>query len=117
MAAPIVIDTRKPGEFQAGHLPGAINVMAKDDVPAEENVAAVERAVGSDRDQALVLYCNGPFCKGTRRLAQQLADADFTNVRRYQLGMPIWRALGGPTEIDSGGNRAHLRRRSHGPVL
>lgn len=95
----ILVDTRKPSEFQAGHLPGARNVMSKEDVPAAENVAAVEGALGGDRSQAMVLYCNGPFCKGTRRLAEQLFDAGFTNVRRYQLGMPVWRALGGPTEI------------------
>jgi rhodanese-related sulfurtransferase len=96
----IVLDTRKPSEFAAGHLPGACNVQSKDDVPAAENVAAVERAVGAQRDRALVLYCNGPFCKGTRRLAGQLVEAGFTNVRRYQLGIPVWRALGGPTEIE-----------------
>ena len=47
-----------------------------------------------------MLYCNGPFCQASRRLADQLVDAGFTNVRRYQLGMPIWRALGGPTAIE-----------------
>ena len=26
--------------------------------------------------------------------------AGFTNVRRYQLGIPVWRALGGSTEIE-----------------
>jgi hypothetical protein len=26
--------------------------------------------------------------------------ADFTNVRRYQLGIPVWRALGGLTQIE-----------------
>jgi rhodanese-related sulfurtransferase len=99
----IVVDTRKPTEFAAGHIPGARNIMAKDDVPPAENVAAVERGVGADKSQPLVLYCNGPFCKGTRRLASQLFDAGFTNVRRYQVGIPVWRALGGPTEIDLDG--------------
>jgi rhodanese-related sulfurtransferase len=99
----IVLDTRKPSEFASGHVPGARNVMSREDVTAAENVAAVTQAVGADRHQALVLYCNGPFCKGTRRLAEQLFDAGFTNVRRYQLGMPVWRALGGPTEIDREG--------------
>ena len=33
-------------------------------------------------------------------MLEQLVAAGFTNVRRYQLGMPIWRALGGPTEIE-----------------
>jgi len=99
----IVVDTRKPSEFAAGHIPGARNIMSKDDVAAAENVAAVERALGNDRKQSLVLYCNGPFCKGTRRLASQLFDAGYSNVRRYQVGIPVWRALGGPTEIDLDG--------------
>jgi hypothetical protein len=33
------------------------------------------------------------------RLAEELLGAGFTSVRRYQLGMPVWRALGGLTEI------------------
>jgi len=92
----IVLDTRKRSEYVAGHIPGARNV----DAPASGSVAAVERLVSGDKTKALVLYCNGPFCQASRRLSEQLVDAGFTNVRRYQLGIPIWRALGGPTEIE-----------------
>ena len=58
-----------------------------------------ERMLDGDKTKALVLYCNGPFCQASRRLAEQLLGAGFTNVRRYQLGIPVWRALGGPTAI------------------
>jgi rhodanese-related sulfurtransferase len=92
----IVLATRKRSEYVAGHIPGARNV----DAPASGSVAAVERLVSRDKSKALVLYCNGPFCQASRRLSEQLVDAGFTNVRRYQLGIPIWRALGGPTEIE-----------------
>ena len=92
----IVLDTRSPAEFAAGHIPGARGLKG---VPAEY-VGQVERMVGGDRTKALVLYCNGPFCQASKRLAEELIAAGFTNVRRYQLGMPIWRALGGPTEIE-----------------
>jgi rhodanese-related sulfurtransferase len=34
------------------------------------------------------------------RYGEQLVAAGFTNVRRYQLGMPMWRALSGPVEIE-----------------
>ena len=95
----IVLDTRTRAEFDAGHIPGARNL----DAPAAEHVAAVERLVGGNKSAALVLYCNGPFCQASRRLAEQLAAAGFTNVRRYQLGIPVWRALGGPTAIEIGG--------------
>src|SRR5512138_3541739 len=70
------------------------------DAPPSEYVAAVERLVGGDKGKALVLYCNGPFCQASKRISEQLVPAGFTNVRRYQLGIPIWRAVGGPTEVE-----------------
>ena len=30
----------------------------------------------------------------------ELLDAGYTNVRRYQLGIPVWRALGGVTQVE-----------------
>lgn len=92
----IVVDTRPHNEFVNGHIPGAQNLK----VPAAEAVAAAEQLVNGDKSKALVLYCNGPFCQASRRMSDQLLAAGFTNVRRYQLGMPIWRALGGPTAIE-----------------
>ena len=95
----IVLDTRSRAEFDAGHIPGAIKL----DVPAAEQVAAVMGLVGGDKARGLVLYCNGPFCQASRRLGDALTEAGFTNVKRYQLGMPVWRALGGPTVVELGG--------------
>jgi rhodanese-related sulfurtransferase len=95
----IVLDARSRDEFDAGHIPGAHRL----DAPPADNVAAVERLVHGDKNAALVLYCNGPFCQASRRLADQLVAAGFGNVRRYQLGIPIWRALGGPTVIELAG--------------
>jgi rhodanese-related sulfurtransferase len=94
-----VLDTRSRAEFEAGHIPGARNL----DVPAQELVAAAGRLLDGDKTKALVLYCNGPFCQASRRLAEQLVGAGFTDVRRYQLGIPVWRALGGPTAIGLSG--------------
>jgi rhodanese-related sulfurtransferase len=97
-----VVDTRSRAEFAAGHIPGARHLPGERGAEARitEQVAAIERLVGGDKGQALVLYCNGPFCESSRRLGERLVEAGFTDVRRYQLGMPVWRALGGPTEIE-----------------
>lgn len=95
----IVVDSRSHAQFVAGHIPGARNV----DAPRSESVAAFERLVGGDKSKPLVLYCNGPFCQASRQLSEQLVGAGFTNVRRYQLGIPVWRALGGVTEIELDG--------------
>lgn len=96
----IVLDSRKYAEYAASHIPGARNLRLKPDASPSESVAAVERLLGGDKAKALVLYCNGLFCQASRRLSEQLVAAGFTNVRRYQLGIPVWRALGGVTEIE-----------------
>jgi rhodanese-related sulfurtransferase len=95
----VVLDTRSLAEFEAGHIPGA-RVL---DVPSSDRVSAVDRLLAGDKSKALVLYCNGPFCQASRRFGEQLVAAGFSNVQRYQLGIPIWRALGGPTAIELGG--------------
>ena len=92
----ILVDTRSHAEYVAGHIPNAQSFNG----PASTHVAELERSVGGDKSKALVLYCNGPYCGQSGRLADQLIAAGFTNVRRYQLGIPVWRALGGPTEIE-----------------
>ena len=95
----LIIDARSRAQFDAGHIPGA-HVM---DVRQDEEVAALTRLVGGDKSKSLVLYCNGPFCQASRRLGDQLVANGFTNVRRYQLGIPVWRALGGPVVVEIGG--------------
>jgi rhodanese-related sulfurtransferase len=103
-----VLDTRPYLEYAISHIPGARNVAAKPGVPMSmyvSDVAEVGRIVGGDKGASLVLYCNGPFCGKSKRLAEELLTAGFTNIRRYQLGIPVWRALGGVCESDLAGLR------------
>src|SRR5262245_54183644 len=92
----LIVDTLSHTEYAVGHIPGARSL----DGPTSAHVAAAEKLVNGDKSKALVLYCNGPYCGASRRLSDQLLAAGFSNVRRYQLGIPIWRALGGPTEVE-----------------
>jgi len=96
----ILLDTRKRAEYVAGHIAGAKNVAPPTGAPESEYVAAVEKLVGGDKGKALVLYCNGPNCQASKQLSEQLIGAGFTNVRRYQLGLPMWRTMSGPVEIE-----------------
>ena len=96
----IVLDSRKRSEYVAGHIAGAQNVAPPEGSPANAYVEAVTKLVGGDKAKALVLYCNGQFCQASRTVSDQLVAAGFTNIRRYQLGIPMWRALNGPIEVE-----------------
>ena len=69
------------------------------------DVAEIGRLLDGDKSQQLVLYCNGPYCGKSKRVANELLDADYTNVCRYQLGAPVWRALVGIMVIEPAGVR------------
>lgn len=116
----IVLDTRPFREFAVSHIPGARNLSAKPGVSMSlyvSDAAEVGRAVSGDKNAAVVLYCNGPFCGKTKRLAEELLAAGHTHVRRYQLGIPVWRALGGVTEIEPEGLRYVLREDATAVVI
>ena len=102
-----VFDSRPHLEYSISHIPGALNVAPKPGVEMSQyvsDVAEIERVVG-DKAAAIVLYCNGPFCGKSKRLSEELLEAGFSNVRRYQLGVPVWRALVGLTQIELDGAR------------
>jgi len=98
-----VLDARPRAEYAVSHIPGALNVAAKPGVPMSSyvsDVAEIGRLVQGRKQTPLVLYCNGPFCGKSKRLGEELVAAGYTSVRRYQLGIPVWRALGGVTVIE-----------------
>jgi rhodanese-related sulfurtransferase len=103
-----VFDARPYLEYAVSHIPGARNVAAKPGVAMSmyvSDVAEIGRVLGGAKAAPIVLYCNGPFCGKSKRLADELLAAGFTKVQRYQLGIPVWRALGGVTEIEPAGLR------------
>ena len=102
----VVFDARSPKEFASGHLPGALNVAGKPGLPPSQytsDIREVERAVHGDKARPVILYCNGLYCGRSKRLADDLVATGYTRVRRYQLGMPVWRALGGVQQIELAG--------------
>ena len=92
-----VLDVRSATEYAIAHIPGSINVYEKE----------VERVVQlfPDKKAQFVLYCNGPYCGKSKRLSEQLVQLGYTRVRRYQLGLPVWRALGNTVQTDIEGFR------------
>jgi rhodanese-related sulfurtransferase len=95
-----VLDVRSAQEYAIAHIPGSVNHYEKE---LEQITTAYP-----DRSSVLVLYCNGPFCGKSKRLSEELKKQGYTGVRRYQLGLPVWRALGNTVQTDLLGVRYML---------
>lgn len=82
----VVVDVRPRLEFEAGHLPGAVNI------PLEE---LSRRLSELDPGMAVVAYCRGPYCV---LAAQAVAELRAAGLRAERLagGPPDWRAAGLP---------------------
>jgi len=83
-----VLDVRPPQEYQAGHLPGAINIPLAE---LEDHLSSL------DPSQEVVAYCRGPHCilafDAVAKLRKHGLDA-----RRLDGGLPEWRLEGLPLE-------------------
>jgi len=95
----LVLDVREPGEFQAGYLPGAINVpRGLLEVKADQAMPPHDVRL-ADRDQAIIAYC----ASGARSLlaASTLLDMGFTNIKSMAGGFAAWQQQGGSIEMPS----------------
>lgn len=99
----LLFDARPHEEWAIGHLPGAINVAPKPGMPMSlytSDVHEILSIVRGNKSKPLIIYCNGPFCEKTKRVTADLVKEGFTNVMRYQLGTPVWRATGNVLEVE-----------------
>ena len=98
----IVLDARPYEEYAVSHIPGARAVPAKPGTTPALYVADAAEIAKTipDQSQPLILYCNGLFCGRSERFADDLTKLGYRNVRRYQLGAPGWRALGGVMQVE-----------------
>lgn len=84
----MVIDVRPASEYQAGHIPGAVNIPV-DELPSHLN--------NLPREQEIVAYCRGPYCMLAFEAVNRLRDAGY-QARRLEDGFPEWKAEKRPVE-------------------
>jgi rhodanese-related sulfurtransferase len=101
-ASAVVLDTRPFDEYAVSHIPGARTVPGKPGTTPALYVADVTAILSSipDKSTPLILYCNGLNCGRSKRFGDELVKAGYHKVRRYQLGTPVWRALGGLMQVE-----------------
>lgn len=90
-----VLDVRPPEEFEAGHVPGAVNI------PIEE---LGRRLRELPKGKEVIAYCRGPFCLMSFEAVELLRKKGL-KARRLQDGMPEWRLAGLPVALTLAGRR------------
>jgi rhodanese-related sulfurtransferase len=86
-----LIDSRAPGAWAAGTIPGARNLPHDD---------AAERIGDLDPEQAAIFFCNGPQCGASPDAIDLLLSAGHpaSAMRYYRGGLHDWVSLGLPLE-------------------
>jgi rhodanese-related sulfurtransferase len=93
----LFIDARDSSAFLSGHLPGAYNVPPE---KARSSLEHLERASLSGK--ALVIYCEGPGCDLSFRLASALARQGISGIGILPAGWAGWYEAGFPIEEGEG---------------
>jgi rhodanese-related sulfurtransferase/DNA-binding transcriptional ArsR family regulator len=88
----VVLDTRPPNEYAAGHIAGAISIPVDD---------LQRRLRQLPKDKEYVAYCRGPYCVYADRAVEVLRSHG-RRARRLREGFPEWRAAGFPIELSVG---------------
>jgi rhodanese-related sulfurtransferase len=86
----IVIDAHSPNAFQAGHIPGAINLPHRQ--INDQSTAQF------DRSALYVSYCDGIGCNTSTKCALALAKLGF-RVKELMGGLDWWRRDGYVVEL------------------
>lgn len=74
-----VIDVRTEGEYQLGHIPGAINV------PVDQLETAAQ---GWDRNETYLVYCATGARSATA--VETMKSMGFGNIRHFNAGVQAW---------------------------
>jgi len=86
-----VLDVRPSGEFQAGHIPGAVNLPLGD---------LKKRLRELPQDREIIAYCRGTYCVLAFEAVAELRKKGY-EARRLEEGYPEWRASGLPVEAEA----------------
>jgi len=88
----LFVDTRKDLDWEFGRIPDAIHLNLTTDL-SKTNLLN-----NANKDDPIVLYCNGEKCLRSSIATQQLVNWGFSKVFYYRDGYPGWFLAGYPIE-------------------
>jgi len=91
-----LLDVRTPGEFESGHIAGAVNLPLDQVIPNARKIAA--QASGR-----MVVICQAG--QRASQAAEKLAAAGVEDLAVLDDGMNGWMAAGAPVEDDAGSGK------------
>lgn len=86
----ILLDSRSQADFDAGHLPTAVNMRIED--------LSSGRTTGLQRYSTIIVYGQNPGSATAMALAKRLVSLGYSGVRLYEGGVDAWRSAGLPLE-------------------
>jgi formylglycine-generating enzyme required for sulfatase activity len=109
-----VYDTRRKAEYLELHISGALSAPYKEkssnsvDFDSSKDKFDVSK-YPQDKDEPIILYCNGNRCWSCYKSAVMLVRAGYTNVHWYRNnGFPEWKSKGYPVEITAKGDHNNI---------
>lgn len=88
----VILDARKPEEYQEGHIPGALNFYGNE----PEKFAPLVMPQIPDKTKEIITYCHGGDCDLSLQTAKALKEAGYTHVEIFTGGWPDWQKAGYP---------------------
>ena len=88
----VFVDVRKPSDFDAGRVPGAVNLYLREALTEDALISEV------GKDETVVFYCNGVKCDMSSQACAKAVSWGFKQVHYMREGFPGWEAAGLPVE-------------------
>lgn len=97
------IDPRKPQQYEAGRIPGALNIEYDPDPKqstglSDQKLTEATLAAEVPKGDAVVFYCNAEACDRSSWAAAYAVEWGWKNVHYFRLGLPAWTKAGYPVE-------------------
>jgi len=85
----VLLEALAPEKYRQAHIPGALNM------PSDQARNLASELIPK-KDIEVIVYCAGPTCHASKRVADELTAMGYSEVRHYVGGKSDWMQAGLP---------------------